>query len=346
MAHEDDLLNERLANSDNTLELKPRSDTVEIQDPAIGMPAVPTSFDFVQWSAEPNDAFRPSGARAETLPAGVYEIDSDNRGLYFQRKKVITDDLIQLDDSASVRVVANIRKFWASKEQYEKRGIIYKRGILLWGPAGSGKTATLMLLTRELVEIGGIVVIAKHPGMAISGLQQMRRIEPDRPLIVVLEDVDEIIRNYGEHDLLALLDGENQISNVVNLATTNYPEVLGARIVNRPSRFDERIFVDMPNERARLRYLQHSTRGEEISPEEIGRWVDDTKDFSVAHMRELVVAVFCLGQEYQDVLDRLRKMRVQPKSGNEFGGGLTGFATTTAMSAKASQERRVYPPRI
>lgn len=342
----DDLLNERLAQAgDNNFDVQSQTIPQPSNPGEVAAPSpVATSFDFVQWSAEPNEVFRAAGKAQQYLPAGVYGMGVDNRGVYFQRKRVVTDALIELDDSASIQVIAGIRTFWNSKVEYTKRSIVYKRGVLLWGPAGSGKTATLMLMTQELVQNNGIVILCDNPALTVAGLEHLRRIEPERPLIVIFEDIDELIRRYSEHDILALLDGESQVSNVVNIATTNYPEQLGARIVNRPSRFDERIFVDMPSAIARRKYLIFATKDEDIKPAELDRWVRETEHFSVAHLRELVVAVFCLKQDYQDVIERLSKMRVQPKSGREFGsGGETGFRT--AKEYKIVFEKPMQPLR-
>lgn len=335
MSNGDDLLNERLEQADQRLDPPPADEAATESAPEeVGRGSkYHTSFDFVQWSAEPNETFRPSGQRRETLPAGVYIIGADDRGLFFARRNVVTDALIELDDSASIQVLGGIRTFWGSKSEYTKRGIVYKRGVLLWGPAGSGKTATLMLMTGELIRNEGIVILCDRPGAVIEGIASLRRIESERPIIVVLEDIDELISRYGEHGILSLLDGENQVSNVVNIATTNYPERLGARIVNRPSRFDERIFIDMPNDKSRRRYLKHATRAEEMSEAQIERWVEDTSGFSIAHLRELVVAVFCLKQEYGSVVERLSKMRVQPKSRSEMRSPENvGFATTAGLA--------------
>jgi SpoVK/Ycf46/Vps4 family AAA+-type ATPase len=150
--------------------------------------------------------------------------------------------------------------------------------------------------------------------------------EPDRPMIVVLEDIDEIIDKHGEHAILSMLDGENQISNVVFLATTNYPERLGARIVNRPSRFDERIFVGMPGALARKTYLKFAAPA--LDDETLEKWTEDTSNFSIAHLRELVAATYCLDQKYEDVLKRLRSMTERPKFVDGYRKGNTGFDPT------------------
>lgn len=124
---------------------------------------------------------------------------------------------------------------------------------------------------------------------------------------------------HAEHPILAMLDGEYQTDNVVYVATTNYPEQLGARIGNRPSRFDERIYVGMPSRLARATYLQKATASEPLTQAEINRWSDDTEGLSIAHLRELFVAVHCLEQEYDSVLDRLRHMTIKPEPEPGFG---------------------------
>lgn len=277
-----------------------------------------------QWAVLPNDTFTAIGATVSHLPPAIYTLSADGSGvIYYNKTKVLTDSLIELDDSAAVRVIAGIEKFWESKAKFDRFGILFKRGILMWGPAGSGKTATVNLLMNDLVKRGGMVVIVQSPRLAIEGLHGLRRIEPDRPIIIVLEDIEEMIDNHGEHGLLGLLDGEHQVSNVVVLATTNYPERLGERIINRPSRFDEVILVDMPSAKARYRYLKHVLK-DTLPEEELQTWVTATDKLSIAHLRELIVATQCLDRPYAEVVERLRRMKIRPDS-DKRGKEKTGF---------------------
>jgi AAA+ superfamily predicted ATPase len=273
---------------------------------------------FQEWAAEPNGIFRPTCTAVSKLPSAVYKVGIDDRGAYFDKMKIETDDLIILDDTASQQVVEGIRTFWKKKDQYAKYGIVYKRGVLLKGPQGTGKTASLMLLTKELLHLGGIVVFISNPNAAAVCLHFLRMIEPERPLIAIYEDLDEMIREYGEHQILSLLDGENQVSNITNLATTNFPEKLGGRIINRPSRFDEVVEIGYPNEKARRRFLKHITKVEPLTDEELKQWVKDTDKLSISHIRELVVAIRCLGQDYAAVLNRLKEMTKAPEPFEEF----------------------------
>jgi hypothetical protein len=285
-------------------------------------PPVPSSLiiptEYVQWMSGGKNIFFPSGQSQTVLPAGFYSVGQDNRGVYAERQPIVSDNLCVLPGSCNEHVIEGIRRFWQSKDLYKKHGLSYKRGVLFYGQAGSGKTASITLLSKELIDKhGGAVFMCQRVDLLTALLPKLRQIEPDRPLIVIIEDIDEIIQHQGEHDLLALLDGETQISNVTYLASTNYPERLGGRIVNRPSRFDERIEIQMPSDITRRAYL--SIVSQDSIGNDLGRWVEDTDGMSIAHLRELVVAVHCLGRDYTDTVTRLKSMAKKPKTREGVG---------------------------
>jgi AAA+ superfamily predicted ATPase len=311
--------------------LKPRSSSPQDKVASVDGTQLLASMTKSQWAVLPNDTFTAIGTTVSHLPPAIYTLSASNGAIFFNRTHVLTDNLIELDDSASLKVIAGIEKFWESKKKFDKFGILFKRGIMLWGPAGSGKTATVNMLMRDLVKRGGMVVLVQSPGVAIQGLHELRRIEPDRPIIIVLEDIEEMIANHGEHGLLGLLDGEHQVSNVVVLATTNYPELLGERIINRPSRFDEVILVDMPSAKARYRYLKHVLKNT-VPEDDLQKWVAATDKLSIAHLRELIVATQCLDRPYQEVVDRLRRMKIRPHS-EKRDKDAKGFGFPAAMAA-------------
>jgi SpoVK/Ycf46/Vps4 family AAA+-type ATPase len=230
-----------------------------------------------------------------------------------------------LPDSSSDHVLLSIQKFWESEAKFRRFGQIFKRGVLLWGPPGSGKTVSVLLLVEDLIQRGGIVVTAADPELTAKALSKLRQIEPKRNVICILEDIDELTDRYGEANLLSLLDGEEQIDNVVYLATTNYPERLDARLVNRPSRFDEVIKIGMPSAMARRMYIRSRLQVADLADADLQQWVEGTDGLSIAHIRELIAAVFCLGRDYAETLDRLRAMKKAPKSS---GGNVIGMHPT------------------
>jgi hypothetical protein len=80
----------------------------------------------------------------------------------------------------------------------------------------------------------------------------------------------------------------------VFLASTNYPDRLDRRFVDRPSRFDTIRYVGMPTGAARRAYLK--TKEPSLTDWELALWVDLTEEFSLAHLRDLIIAVRCFGQ--------------------------------------------------
>lgn len=295
-----------------------------------------SDFDSAQWTLAGPDIFQPSGRSYATLPAGTYRAQQSQGKIYAERQTVISDKLSILPGGSNERIIEDIRTFWKSKQRYQKYGLSYKRGVIFYGPPGAGKSSNIILLCNELIEKhNGLVFLCQVPSLLTTLLTQLRKIERDRPLIVVLEDIDEIIQSHGEHDILALLDGETQIDNLIFLASTNYPRRLGARIINRPARFDDRVKVDMPSLATRLAYIELVTKDEPLTVAERAKWTSDTKGMSIAHIRELIVAVRCLDQNYDEVVERLRSMAIIPREVEGMGRQI-GLSNGVASEVEVS----------
>lgn len=266
----------------------------------------------------------------DELPAGLYTCQSaDSIGPAVSLVKVATDHLIELPDEDIRSIVSEFVKFWELKKDFEDRGFLHKRGILLWGPPGSGKTSAIQILIQRLVkDHEGIVLFAQHPGVLEGCLHLVREIEETRPLIVVLEDIDALVERHGESQYLALLDGEAQINNVVFLATTNYPERLDRRFVDRPSRFDTIKYIGMPTAEAREVYLK--TKEPSLEGDELDKWVEMSEDYSVAHLKEMIIANRCFKHPIEKVVERLNETREKRPNSEEApipGKASLGFAS-------------------
>jgi SpoVK/Ycf46/Vps4 family AAA+-type ATPase len=154
----------------------------------------------------------------------------------------------------------------------------------------------------------------------------IRRIEPTRPLIILMEDLDALVGEdkYVTSKLLNILDGIKQIEGVVYLASTNYPEKLEERVSNRPSRFDRRYRIELPSSEIRESYLKFKLPEADQKSLDIKKWVKDSEGFSLAHLKELVISTLVLGNNYQDSLAHLKEMKNKPKNKGSKSGGI-GF---------------------
>lgn len=276
---------------------------------------------YVQWTTPDDATFIPASVTRELLPAGTYEIRvNDVYGIHFKNIPVHLTDLVRFPDSNSDKVIDEIRNFWTKKEIFKTHNMLFKRGICLWGPPGSGKSCTVQFVMKDVIDKGGIVFKFANPELFIRGLRIFRQVQPDTPVVVLMEDIDSILEMYNESQCLNVLDGIDSPENVVFLATTNYPEKLGARIINRPSRFDKRFKIGFPSAEARRIYFEHILMDSEINQIDLGKWVRDTKDMSIAHLKELYVAVLILGNEYDEAIKALSSMCEDISSSGDTGG--------------------------
>jgi hypothetical protein len=268
------------------------------------------------------DFYRAATVDVEKIAAGVYQAnyDSDNGGALFKVMPHNTDGLVRLPDDVSGRVLAEIDMFHARRAEFTKRGLLHKRGVLLYGPPGGGKTSTVNLLVELFVDkMGGIALHSSdNPWVTAECLKSLRKVEADRRVLCIIEDIDEMYHAGGGHhveNLLSLLDGEDQADGVVYVATTNFIERLDRRLVGRPSRFDVIEEVGMPSAECRAAYLAHKEPGMPVS--EVAAYVEATAGFSLAHLRELIVLTQCFGQPLERAVKRLAAMAEIPAYGVE-----------------------------
>lgn len=263
----------------------------------------------------------------KTLPAGCYDIQNDNRGVFVVPALPPSGLLLELPEMRSEEVIKQVDNFWESEKDYKDGndfvvgGATFKAGIMIYGPPGSGKSCTIKLVSKKLVERGGTVFYSSgHPAVTMNWLQDFARVEPTRKCIVILEDIDSLIQNYGEAQYLEMLDSAKTINNVLFIATTNYPEHLDPRIYNRPGRFSHVIKIGLPTDKTREAYLKAILKNHRDVPV----IVDKSKGFTIDHLTALVNAVYREKKELHAELERLRTLFRVPKSDSERTMGISG----------------------
>lgn len=247
----------------------------------------------------------------DKLLPGFYRAGIGSRGPYLRPQETVSDQLFILEDSVQEKLIADLKDFWSKKALYQEYQMLWKRGILLEGPPGSGKTSAILQLVEAVREAGGFAVMIDDTNQG-EVLRSIRRVEPDRPILAIVEEIEEEIQ-YDESGWMSLLDGELQIDGIVWLATTNYIEKLPPRVKNRPSRFDVVATIGMPSKNDRARFL--NLKLPKLDANILAQWAIETEGFSMAHLKELILSVALLGVKYEDALARLKTML--PKKGEE-----------------------------
>ncbi len=285
----------------------------------------------IQWKVVQSGVFESCGTTARLLPAGAYSCNLNQYGeMQFMTRDLQVDDLIDFADSLPAQILQEIENFWSLGETFAQYGFLHRRGYLLYGPQGSGKSSVVHQVVHRIIKAGHIAVFCEHPGVVTRAMELLRKIEPDRPLVCLFEDIDAVIEMHGDSELLQWLDGSHQINKVINIATTNYPERLDRRIVSRPRRFDRIIKIEAPTARIREAYLGRKLT-ELASKGELTRWVELTSGLSFAAMAELVISVACLGNNLEDTVRLLHMLDDQHPSSREFENpGAMGFGAVQA----------------
>ncbi|ERF76228.1 hypothetical protein EPUS_04305 [Endocarpon pusillum Z07020] len=156
---------------------------------------------------------------------------------------------VVLDAGVKETIVADVKEFQSSSKWYYDRGIPYRRGYLLHGPPGTGKSSFIQALAGELDYDIAILNLSER-GLTDDRLNHLLTIIPPRTL-VLLEDVDVAFANrrvQSDPDgyrgatvtfsgLLNALDGVASAEERIIFLTTNYVERLDGALV-RPGRVD------------------------------------------------------------------------------------------------------------
>jgi cell division protease FtsH len=167
-----------------------------------------------------------------------------------------TWDSIILDTETKSEIKANTVDFLRRSDEWGKYGIPLKRGILLAGEPGTGKTIICRALMAEAY---GITCITTN-GYALDDddyVTTLYELAQDlSPCIVFIEDIDLIGQNRMEFgymrgasllSLLSEMDGVEEQREVVTVATTNCLETLDKALSQRPARFDRVIKLTCPS---------------------------------------------------------------------------------------------------
>jgi hypothetical protein len=265
-----------------------------------------------RWNTNGDGVYQSCGRTEPRLPAGAYSCTECWSGPQYVAKHLQVDDLIDFPDSLSGRVLREIEQFWTLGARFHQYGFLHRRGYLLHGKQGCGKSSLVHQIVAKVVTAGQVAFFCEQPQVFVRCMEHFRKVEPDRPIVCVFEDIDALIATFGDADLLQWLDGNHQVDRTVNLATTNYPERLDPRIVSRPRRFDRVLKIESPDTRLRAAYFARKLP--EQSAAERARWVQLTDGLPFAALAEVVISVQCLGNDLEETVRLLKELDALPQA--------------------------------
>ncbi len=177
-----------------------------------------------------------------------------------------------------------------------------KRGLLLYGPPGVGKTHSVRYLISELVgttvvELTGETLHAIREACSVARALQ--------PAMVVVEDVDLIAeqRDHGGGEtpllftMLNEMDGLDEDADVVFLLTTNRADLLEPALAARPGRVDQAVHIDLPDRDARRRLVELYRGGLDVDLSRIDAVLERTDGVTASFLKELLRRAAVVGAD-------------------------------------------------
>ncbi|HKC66166.1 MAG TPA: ATP-dependent zinc metalloprotease FtsH [Pyrinomonadaceae bacterium] len=208
-------------------------------------------------------------------------------------------------DEAKAELAETI-EFLKDPEKFGRLGGRAPRGILLSGPPGTGKTLLARAAANEagapFLSVSGSSFQEKFAGL---GAARVRRLFAEArklsPCVIFIDEIDALGRQRGRgndsasadqdqtlNQLLVEMDGFDQHSGMVIIASTNRPDILDSALT-RPGRFDREVAVNLADARGREEILKVHARGLKLEEGLDLRWIArGTPGFSGADLANLL----------------------------------------------------------
>jgi DNA polymerase III delta prime subunit len=213
----------------------------------------------------------------------------------FPRLPPTSREDVVLPEEVLRRVERHSLDMAARREALQAAGQHLKRGLLLHGPPGTGKTHTVRYVVQAME--GTTVLLMSGQSLHLVGA--VTALARDlQPAALVLEDVDLVAedRAFGPgpapvlFELLDAMDGAAEDADLLFLLTTNRADLLEPALAARPGRVDVAVEIGLPDDAARRRLLDVYSRGVplELDEEQRDEVVERTEGVTASFVKELM----------------------------------------------------------
>jgi cell division protease FtsH len=212
-----------------------------------------------------------------------------------QRLPAVTREQLILPDVVLRAVERNVIDHARAADALVRRGQSARKGILLHGPPGTGKTHCIRWLISALPDHTTLLIAAEHVAYLDEYMALARLLQP---ALVVIEDVDLIARERSQmqspgqesllNKLLNEMDGLRSDARITFILTTNRPDAIEPAIAARPGRVDQAINFPLPDAADRRRLVMLYAAGQTLTDETIDEVVRRTDGAAPAFIKELL----------------------------------------------------------
>jgi SpoVK/Ycf46/Vps4 family AAA+-type ATPase len=199
-----------------------------------------------------------------------------------------------LDPGIASLLRDDFESFFQREQWFRKMRLPFRRGYLLHGPPGNGKSTAI----RAMLTSAGMTAYTLRlfdAQMSDGDMDRLfERAAKHAPAMVLLEDIDRAFPRTGQsrtkvslQQLLNCLDGVATGEGIVTVATANEPTILDPAVLKRPGRFDR--VVHFPNPSSVLRREYFVRMHNQFAPADLDAVVSDSDEFSFAQLREAYI---------------------------------------------------------
>lgn len=262
------------------------------KDKLIGKEHSPIADELIKavgtWSSQPHEEIY-------VFDGGCWQ---KNHKLWEAVQSSSWDDVI-LDPAMKETFIKDVEGFFDSRHIYEEYSVPWKRGIILHGTPGCGKTISIKALMNSLQKRNVASMYVKsfeaQDGQQHAILNIFRLARNMAPCMLIFEDLDSLVADKVRSYFLNEVDGLENNDGILMIGSTNHLERLDPGIAKRPSRFDRKYHYKLPGERERILYCDYWRKKLQKNNnvdfhEDVSKVVAQlTEGFSFAYLKELFV---------------------------------------------------------
>jgi SpoVK/Ycf46/Vps4 family AAA+-type ATPase len=205
------------------------------------------------------------------------------------KRDMLWEDLF-LPENLKAEIRKSVEGFLASRDFYAKNRLPWKRGILLYGTPGCGKSS----LIKTIISNYNFKPVTIQSGSQTNDdtiTEAFAYAQEQEPALLYLEDLDTLLnQNVSLSHFLQKMDGVSSQNGIMVIATANNIGLLKESVTDRPSRFDRKWEIPLPDAEMSKKYLK-KWFGKLLTEKAYNKIVLDTveKNFSYAYLKELYI---------------------------------------------------------